>query len=297
MRPEHAPGGALPRPGRCVVVGILNVTPDSFSDGGRYATHDDAVAHGLRMHADGADLVDVGGESTRPGAERVPAREELRRTVRVVADLVDAGVAVSIDTTRRSVAEAAVAAGAAVVNDVSGGRAEPQMRRFVAEAGTGYVVMHWRAPSREMAHAAVYGDVVAEVRAEIAESVDLALDAGVHLDRIAVDPGLGFAKKAPHDWQILAHLDRIVDLGLPVLVGASRKSFLGSVTAPGSSRDPARRDGTTSAVSVAVALAGGWGVRVHDVRGSLDAVQVAAAIRDAAHHPRGSCPPNRRRTP
>jgi dihydropteroate synthase len=278
------------------VVGILNVTPDSFSDGGRHATRDAAVRHGLRMHAAGADLVDVGGESTRPGAHRVPAREEIRRTADVVADLVAAGAAVSIDTTRRLVAEAAVAAGACVVNDVSGGRAEPQMRRFVAEAGCGFVLMHWRAPSRSMARFAVYDDVVAEVRDEIARSVDLALAAGVPADRIAVDPGLGFAKQAAHDWELLARLDRIVDLGLPVLVGASRKSFLAPVTS-----GPTARDRATAAVSVAVALAGGWGVRVHDVRASLDAVQVVAAMRAAANRSAGqyspSCPPNRRSSP
>ncbi|MCA0145318.1 dihydropteroate synthase [Blastococcus sp. LR1] len=274
-------GVALPRSDRCSVMGILNVTPDSFSDGGRYASTDAAVAHGLAMVAAGADSVDVGGESTRPGAGRVEPAEELRRVLPVVAGLASAGVAVSIDTTRAVVATAALEAGAVLVNDVSGGLADPDMARVVADAGVPWVLMHWRGSSRDMYAGAAYRDVVGEVRRELCARVDAALAAGVAADRVVVDPGLGFAKRPEHDLALLAGLADVVSLGFPVLVGASRKRFLGTVLArpDGSVPPAAERDGATAATTVLAAAAGAWGVRVHDVAGSADAVRVVAAAR------------------
>ena len=268
------------RPGRCVVMGILNVTPDSFSDGGRYDTAAAAVAHGLEMAACGADYVDVGGESTRPGAGRVDPGEELRRVLPVVAELVSSGVAVSIDTTRSRVAAAALEAGAVLVNDVSGGLADPDMGRVVADAGLPWVLMHRRGESRDMYAEARYDDVVADVRRELCRRVDAALAAGVAAELLVVDPGLGFAKQPEHDLALLAGLDRIAELGFPVLVGASRKRFLGTLLASqnGSPRLPAGRDDATVATTVLAGSSGAWGVRVHDVAGSADAVRVVAAV-------------------
>lgn len=257
-------------------MGVLNVTPDSFSDGGRYADREAAVAHGVAMRAQGADLVDVGGESTRPGAERVDAATEAARVVPVVRELVAAGVPVSIDTTRAAVAAEALDAGASIVNDVSGGLADPTMAKVVAEAGCPWVLMHWRGHSREMNRLAVYGDVVAEVRAELAQRVDEALAAGVAPANVIVDPGLGFAKTAEHNWLLSAHLDEIISLGYPVLFAASRKSYLGALLAgpDGTPRPVDRREAATLATTVLAVGAGVWGVRVHDVRGSVDAIRV-----------------------
>jgi dihydropteroate synthase len=276
----------IARPGRCVVMGILNVTPDSFSDGGRHDTVGAAVAHGLDMAAAGADYVDVGGESTRPGADRVPVEEELRRIVPVVAELSRSGVVVSIDTTRSKVAVAAIEAGAVLVNDVSGGLADPAMARVVAGAGVPWVLMHRRGNSRDMYAAATYGDVVADVRRELCERADAALAAGVAAERLVLDPGLGFAKQPEHDLALLAGLDGITDLGFPVLVGASRKRFLGAVldAAHGRARTPEERDSATLATTVLAARAGAWGVRVHDVAGSADAVRTVAAVAATAPH-------------
>lgn len=273
-------GGELPRPGRCAVLGVLNVTPDSFSDGGRYLGAESAVAHGVALRAAGADLVDVGGESTRPGAERVDAAEERRRVLPVVRELVAEGVPVSIDTTRAAVAEAALDAGAAVVNDVSGGLADPAMARVVAAARTPWILMHWRGHSDRMADLATYEDVLGEVRAELVARVDAAVLAGVDPDRIVLDPGLGFAKTAAHNWALLRRLDVLVDLGFPVLVGASRKRFLGELLADaaGTPRPPAGREVATAVLSAVAAQAGAWGVRVHDVAASMDAVAVATAL-------------------
>lgn len=265
---------------RCTVMGILNVTPDSFSDGGRHQDHEDAVTHGLEMWADGADVIDVGGESTRPGASRVPVEQELLRVVPVVADLASTGVPVSVDTTRRVVAEAAVAAGAVMVNDVSGGRADPSMIDYVASAGVRLVLAHSRGPSLDMVERADYRDVVAEVVEELAGCVEAAREAGVAADRIVVDPGLGFAKRAEHNWALLGSLERLGAPGYPVLVGASRKAFLGELGAgPGAPRPTADRDELTAAVTAVVAGAGAWGVRVHDVARSVRAAEVAAAMR------------------
>jgi dihydropteroate synthase len=277
------PARELSRPGRCAVLGILNVTPDSFSDGGRYSSLGDAVEHGRRMAAEGADLVDVGGESTRPGAVRVDAAEECRRVLPVVRALVDAGVAVSIDTTRASVAEAALSAGALLVNDVSGGLADPAMAGVVAATGASWVLMHWRGHSRDMRLLATYDDVVDDVARELTDRVTTAVAAGVPFESLVIDPGLGFAKTAAHNWSLLAHLDRLVAIGPPVLVGASRKSFLGTLLADagGAVRPVDRREDATLATTVIAALAGAWGVRVHEVRRNVDAVLAVAATGQA----------------
>jgi dihydropteroate synthase len=261
-------------------MGVLNVTPDSFSDGGRYLHLEDALAHGVEMWSDGADLVDVGGESTRPGAGRVDAEVEIARILSVVRGLSAAGVAVSVDTTRARVAEAALAEGAVVVNDVSGGLADPDMARVVAAAGVPWILMHWRGYSKDMDSLATYDDVVADVRTELSQRVDAALAAGVSTDALVLDPGLGFAKRGEHNWALLRRLDALLALGFPVLVGASRKRFLGSVLADkdGVPRSPDGREDATAAVSALVAAAGAWGVRVHDVRRSLDAVRVAYEV-------------------
>ena len=272
----------LLHPARCVVMGVLNVTPDSFSDGGCFADADTAVAHGLAMHAAGADYVDVGGESTRPGADRVDTAEECRRVVPVIRELSAAGVRASVDTTRAEVAEAALEAGAVLVNDVSGGLADANMAELVAGAGVPWVLMHWRGHSREMYAAAQYGDVVTEVCAELTARVEDVVAAGVAPEQLALDPGLGFAKRAEHNWRLLAGLDRVVGLGLPVLVGASRKSFLGRLLGADSTLRPAeQRDAATLATTVLAAEAGAWGVRVHDAAASVDAVRTVAAVQAA----------------
>jgi len=268
-------------------MGVLNVTPDSFSDGGRWSDLDAAVAHGLAMADRGADLVDVGGESTRPGAERVDAAEEIRRVVPAIRELTAAGVTVSVDTTRATVAEAALDAGAAVVNDVSGGLADPAMATMVAAAGVPWVLMHWRGHSRDMQALAAYTDVVADVRHELTRQVEAALAAGVAEGNIVLDPGIGFAKTAEHNWALLARLDELVALGFPVLVGASRKAFLGRLlaTADGTPAPVAAREDATVATSVLAAVMGAWGVRVHEVGPTLDAVRVVAAWSRAAGRP------------
>lgn len=280
MTATGARGLAVPPAGRRMrVMGILNVTPDSFSDGGLFAATDAAVAHGLAMAAAGADLVDVGGESTRPGAHRVDPDVEAARVLPVVTELSRAGVACSVDTTRASVARSAAAAGAAVINDVSGGLADPAMAAVMADCGLPWVLMHWRAPSATMTEHADYADVVVDVRRELAARVDAALAAGVALDALVLDPGLGFAKRAEHNWELLHRLPELVALGLPVLVGASRKRFLPPSGHPaGSVADVRARDHATVAVTAAVAAHDIWGVRVHDVEGSLRAAEVAAAI-------------------
>ncbi|ODT98716.1 MAG: dihydropteroate synthase [Pseudonocardia sp. SCN 72-86] len=270
----------LPRPGRCAVLGILNVTPDSFSDGGLFLDSDAAVAHGVALRDAGADLVDIGGESTRPGAHRVDADEERARVLPVIRALTVEGVAVSIDTTRADVAEAALDAGAVVVNDVSGGLADPRMAAVVAHARVPWILMHWRGHSDRMADLAIYDDVVTEVRDELVARVDAAVLAGVDPSRIVLDPGLGFAKTADHNWALLRRLDVFVDLGFPVLVGASRKRFLGSLLADDAgARPPDGRETAGAAVTALAAQAGAWGVRVHDVVSSADAIAVACAWR------------------
>ncbi|WP_091052703.1 dihydropteroate synthase [Glycomyces sambucus] len=262
-------------------MGVLNITPDSFSDGGRYLDFGDAVAHGEQMGAEGADLIDVGGESTRPGAERVDAATETSRVVDVIAALTERGLAVSIDTTRAAVAAAAIGAGASVVNDVSGGLADPDMAGVVADAGVRWVLMHWRGHSSDMQRLAAYENVVADVKAELEDRVEAALDAGVDRDNLILDPGLGFAKSAEHNWRLSAHLDEFVALGYPVLFGSSRKSYLGRLLGDesGKPRPVGQREAATLATSVLAFEAGVWGVRVHDVAGTADARAVWAATR------------------
>ncbi|WP_205314973.1 dihydropteroate synthase [Nonomuraea lactucae] len=264
-------------------MGVVNVTPDSFSDGGLWFDERAAIQHGLELVGQGADLVDVGGESTRPGAARVSLDEELARVVPVIRALSAEGVAVSVDTMRAEVARAAVTAGARLVNDVSGGLADPDMSRVVAATGVPYVVMHWRGHSHDMQSRAVYADVVTEVREELAKRVDLVLAEGVAEEQIVLDPGLGFAKNAEHNWALLAGMSQLAELGFPLLIGASRKRFLGRLLADadGAPRPFSRCDDATVAVTALAAQAGAWCVRVHEVGPNADAVRVAAAWKRA----------------
>ena len=260
-------------------MGILNVTTDSFSDGGRYVSTSDAVTHGLSLAAHGADIVDVGGESTRPGAERTDAKTEARRVIPVVRELAAAGVSVSIDTMRSEIAAAAIDAGATMVNDVSGGLADSRMAGTIAAADVSYVAMHWKGHSDRMAQLATYDDVVRDVRTELARRVEALLRAGVREDRIIVDPGLGFAKTADQSWALLRGMASLSEWGFPLLIGASRKAFLGSaaLAATGVLPPPNERDHLTAAVSALAAAAGAWGVRVHDVTATRSAVIAAEA--------------------
>ena len=269
---------------RTLVMGILNVTPDSFSDGGRWADAQSAIERGRRLHADGADIVDVGGESTRPGAERIGVEEEIDRVLPVVRGLVDLGVPVSIDTMRAEVAEACASAGAILVNDVSGGRADPDMLPWLARSHLPYVAMHWRGPSTVMEDLATYDDVVVEVCAELTARLDALSAAGVDLDRVVLDPGLGFAKRSPHNWALLRDIAALSALGRPLLIGASRKRFLGDLLADGDGepRPLDGRDAAGDAVTALASVAGVWGVRVHEVSASRDAVLVARAWRDSS---------------
>jgi dihydropteroate synthase len=277
-------GTDLLRPiGRTRVMGVINVTPDSFSDGGRWLDPETAIAHGLSLVAQGADLVDVGGESTRPGAIRIDAEEELRRVIPVVHGLVAEGIPVSVDTMRAEVAERALVAGASLINDVSGGRADPRMMEIAVAGGSPIVLMHWRGHSDGMQKLTSYDDVVRDVVRELSVQVDAAITAGVPKSRIVVDPGLGFSKTADQNWVILAHLDAFMELGFPLLVAASRKRFLGELlaTADGELRPTNDREAATVAVSTMAAVAGVWAVRVHESRASADAVRVVARMREA----------------
>jgi dihydropteroate synthase len=267
-------------------MGVLNVTDDSFSDGGRYLDPDKAVAHGLALVADGADIVDVGGESTRPGATRIDPRVETARVIPVVKALAAQGITVSIDTMHADVARAALCGGARIVNDVSGGRADPAMAPLLADAKVPWVLMHWRSVSAERPHAAPqYRDVVGEVRDELLASVDAAVSAGVDPGQLMIDPGLGFAKTGQHNWALLHALPQLVTTGIPVLLGASRKRFLGTLLAgvDGAPRPPDGRETATAVVSALAALHGAWGVRVHDVRATVDALKVVAAWTGGSH--------------
>jgi dihydropteroate synthase len=261
-------------------MGVVNVTDDSFSDGGQFLDRDRAVAHALQLVSDGAAIIDVGGESTRPGATRVDAAVETGRVVPVIEELAAHGLTLSIDTMHAAVAEAALAAGARIVNDVSGGRADPAMAGVVAAAGVPWILMHWRSVGADHPHEVPrYTDVVTEVREELLRSVDAAVTAGVAADNLIIDPGLGFAKTAQHNWALLRALPEFVGTGLPVLVGASRKRFLGTLLADadGRPRPPAGRETATAVISALAARDGAWGVRVHDVRASVDALAVVEA--------------------
>lgn len=271
-------------------MGVVNVTDDSFSDGGLFLDRDRAVVHGAELAGQGAQIVDVGGESTRPGATRVDPAVEQARVLPVVKELAQQGITVSIDTMHAEVARAALENGAGIVNDVSGGRADPDMVRVVAEAGVPWVLMHWRSVGADRPHdAPSYRDVVAEVRDELLAAVDMAVRGGVDPGKLIIDPGLGFAKTAQHNWALLAALPQFVGTGIPVLVGASRKRFLGALLAD-EGGEPRPPDGRETATAVVSALAGWhqvWGVRVHDVRASADALAVVGAWRTAAEQRRG----------
>jgi len=262
-----------------LIMGVVNVTPDSFSDGGRHADAEAAVAHGLALRAQGADILDIGGESTRPGADRVDPRVEQDRVLPVVRALADAGVVVSIDTMNASTALAAVRTGARIVNDVSGGMADPEMLPTVASTDADVVLQHWRGHSADMYARADYDDVVTEIASELAARVDAAAAAGIAPDRVIVDPGIGFGKRGEQNWQTLRGLDRFVAMGPRVLIGTSRKRFLADALAgdpvDGTGPSEARRDLATAVTSVLAAQAGVWAVRVHDVAATRDALVVA----------------------
>jgi dihydropteroate synthase len=260
-------------------MGVVNVTPDSFSDGGRFADHQDAIEYGIDLYQRGADMIDVGGESTRPGAVRVNAQDETARVIPVVAGLTAAGIPVSVDTTRAAVAEVAIDAGASIVNDVSGGLVDPELLDVVADRDVDVVLMHWRAPSDVMDQFANYNNVVTDVIAELIKRRDAALAAGIAAQRIILDPGLGFAKRTEHNWQLLQQLPQLVGVGHRVLIGASRKRFIGALLTDQDGVPVAvdQRDVATHAISALAAANGAWALRVHEVAGTLDAVKVAAA--------------------
>lgn len=271
---------------RVQVMGVVNVTDDSFSDGGLFLDRDRAVSHGVELAAQGAAIIDVGGESTRPGATRIDSEVETARTIPVVKELAQLGVTVSIDTMHAAVARAALENGAQIVNDVSGGRADPDMGRVVADAGVPWVLMHWRSVGNGRPHdVPPYRDVVAEVRDELMAAVDAAVAAGVDPAKLIIDPGLGFAKTAQHNWALLNALPELVATGIPVLVGASRKRFLGALLADadGQVRPPSGRETATAVISALAGWHHVWGVRVHDVRASVDALTVVAAWQAGSH--------------
>jgi dihydropteroate synthase len=292
QQPDSVPNarlGGVPRQPRCLVMGVVNVTPDSFSDGGAWLQPAAAIAHGLELARQGADIIDVGGESTRPGAQRVPMADELSRVMPVITALAAAGCYVSIDTMRAEVARQAIQAGASMVNDVSGGLADPEMAGAVAAAGVPYVMTHWRGHSSDMYGPASYVDVVTEVRDELALRVKAAIAGGVDPAQIILDPGLGFAKLAEHNWALLASLDCIGCLPsqqgrFPVLVAASRKRFIGRLLAgpDGELRSFVGSDDATIAITALAVAAGAWCVRVHVVPGNIDAVRVATRWRQAS---------------
>ena len=242
-----------------LVMGILNVTPDSFADGGKHNNFESAVARGLEMIAEGVDIIDIGGESTRPGADRVSEDEEIARTIPVITELAKHGIPISIDTMRSRTAEAAVRAGASIINDVSGGLADPEMLQKAARLKVPYIAMHWRGQSKEMNSKAIYSDVVSDVISELNERIEAALDAGIEKDKLIIDPGIGFAKEAEHNWRIIDSIDRFVALGYPVLVGASRKRFLGGDS-------PDEREQATIDLTKRLGTTGVWAVRVHSVK-------------------------------
>ena len=246
-----------------IVMGILNVTPDSFADGGRHNDFEAAVHHGHEMLAEGVDIIDIGGESTKPGVERVSEEEELARVIPVIKELAKTGVRISIDTMRASTARAAISAGAQIINDVSGGLADPEMLPTAAQLGVPYIAMHWRGHSKDMNSRAVYGDVVKDVSAELQERVNAALDAGITKGNLILDPGIGFAKEAHHNWEIIDSIDQFVALGYPVLVGGSRKRFLGG-------DNPDEREAATIELTKRLSTSGIWGVRVHSVKAHKD---------------------------
>ncbi|MGZ5369684.1 MAG: dihydropteroate synthase [Aeromicrobium sp.] len=277
-----SPLGGLPTR-RCLVMGVINVTPDSFSDGGKWLDAKTAIAHGIDLVAGGADIVDVGGESTRPGALRIDADEELRRVIPVVKALAAEGIPISVDTMRASVAQQSLDAGAIIVNDVSGGRADPEMFDVAARSGKPLVLMHWREHSQTMQNNTDYDDVVADVIAELRVQIDAAHHAGVADANLIVDPGLGFSKTADQNWTVLRNLDTFAALGYPLLVAASRKRFLGELLADGDIVRPTdEREAATAALTAFAAEHGAWCVRVHEPAASADAVRVIARLQAEA---------------
>lgn len=277
MEPVRVRG--LPSPGRTLVMGVVNVTPDSFSDGGEWLAPTTAIQHGRQLWDEGADLVEVGGESTRPGAERPEPAEELRRVLPVIEGLVAQDAAVGVDTMRAEVARAAVQAGAILVNDVSGGQADKDMITTVAELSVPYVCMHWRGHSADMQSRAEYGDVVAEVVAELAGRIERCLSEGIAPDQLIIDPGIGFAKNAGHNWELLSRIEELDVLGQPMLLGVSRKAFLGHLLGTKEQPRPAReRDDASVALTALLAARSVWGVRTHTVRAHRDAIAVAQQL-------------------
>ena len=261
---------------RTLVMGILNVTPDSFADGGKNFTISDAIAHANFMIEEGVDIIDVGGESTRPGADRVSEKEEGDRVFPVIEELAKLGVPISIDTTRASIADRAIKLGASYVNDVSGGLADSKMYRLIADnPDVQYVIMHWRAHSKTMQQLAEYQDVVKEVKEELEERINSAIEAGVNPEQIIIDPGIGFSKTTEHNWEILRNIERFMLLGYPILVGASRKRFLGELTG---SENPDDREAATIAITAAMAKLGIWAVRTHSVKPHRDAIATVSAL-------------------
>ncbi len=271
LRPHRPVGLSRPR-----IMGIVNITPDSFSDGGEFLNLDDAIVKGAELAQAGAQLIDVGGESTRPGAERVPVRQEQLRVLPVIQGLVDRGIAVSIDTMNASTALAAAEIGAVLINDVSGGLADEGMARVAAESGLHFVAMHWRGPSSKMAANNQYGNLLKDVRNELKNRVAELIVSGVRPDRIILDPGIGFAKNTAQNWKLLSNLPALGTIGYPILIGASRKKFLGELLPEGAS--PKERDPATATISALAAQAGAWGVRVHDVAGTKAALDVWEAM-------------------
>ena len=262
---------------RTLVMGILNVTPDSFADGGKYLTKEDAINHGRRLITEGADIIDVGGESTRPGAERVEEDAEIQRVIPVITELVKDGAIISVDTMRSEVAKQAIAAGASYVNDVSGGLADEKMANVIAEnPSVQYIAMHWRGHSKQMQELAVYKDVVKEVKDELESRVEKLLKVGVNPEQIILDPGIGFAKNTEHNWEILKNIERLQLLGFPLLVGVSRKKFLGELVG---ASEPDKREAATIALTTELARLNVWGVRTHAVRAHLDAIAVTDRLR------------------
>ena len=281
LRPTGLPT-QLAKLDRTAVMGVLNVTPDSFSDGGRFATIDLAIARGQELFSQGADIVDIGGESTRPGAQRVTLEDELDRTIPVIKALSDQGIPVSIDTMRAQVAQAAVESGAVIINDVSGGKADPNMSGFLATIEVPYILMHWRGHSTEMNTLTDYSNVTVDVRQELEDQASVVCQSGLASNRIVLDPGIGFSKTAEQNWSLLAQLASLQELGYPLLVGASRKKFLGELlAADGIARDVDERESATTALTTLLAVAGVWAVRVHDVRAARDAIAVVSKMQEA----------------
>ena len=261
---------------RTLVMGVLNITPDSFADGGRHFGFEKAIARAKEMLAEGVDIIDVGGESTRPGSERISSEIERDRVIPVVSELCALGATVSIDTTRAEIARAAIAVGATIVNDISGGLADPKMSKVIADHPTiQFIVMHWRGESKNMQSKAIYTDVVQEVRNELSERVASLVDQGVNPEQLVLDPGIGFAKNGEHNWELLRNIDRIQLLGFPVLVGVSRKRFLGDLVG---AENPDDREFATLAITTEMARRGVWAVRTHSVKPQLDAIKVVEEL-------------------